>query len=217
VINCLLLWALPDSWTRFELLAPDVGERVEAEMRRRFEGAEVDEADLGRVIQLQVESLREFAADGVIMLATHAQGKSSAAMPPPGLSLTLALANRPDAQRSEGEAGGGARSPGAAAFVSEATPLILDDIEMSAFTKESRVAVTVPGVGTPFNRFQVQAFVLPNDQAGMAVITLTTFDPDSENDARETARLFANTLTFVTADEADTDISGRAATPEDKR
>jgi hypothetical protein len=188
-------------------MAPDVGKQVEDEMRQRFDGSGVDESDLRRVIQLQVESLRDFAADGVILVATHAEGRSGAAMPPTGLSLTLALANRPDAGSSDGEAGVGGRSPVAAAFVSEATPLLLEDTEMSAFTKESRAEVKLPGIDTPCNRFQAQAFVLPNDQAGMAVITVTTFDPDSEDEARETARLFANTLTFVTADdEANADI-----------
>jgi hypothetical protein len=90
---------------------------------------------------------------------------------------------------------------------------VLEDTELSAFTKESRAEVTLPGVGTPFNRFQALAFVLPNDQAGMAVITVTTFDPASEDGARETTRLFANTLTFVTADdEDDRDVSGRDST-----
>jgi len=35
------------------------------------------------------------------------------------------------------------------------------------------------------------------------VVTVTTFDPTLEEDALSTARAFANTLTFVRADEDD--------------
>ena len=199
--DCLLLWALPDTWLQFELLAPDLGERIEEEMRRQFEGSGVEEADLARVIALQRETLRDFAGDGIVLLATRAEQGGSPGESPPGLSLTLALANRP-ASGSSGEHGSeGGRSAGAAAFVSEAKPLVLEDAELNAFTRESRAEVPVAGVEKPLQRFQAQAFVLPKDQAGMAVITVTTFDPDFENEARDTARNFANTLCFVTADD----------------
>ena len=199
--DSLLLWALPDTWLQFELLAPDLGQRIEEEMRRRFDGTGVEEADLARVIALQTETLREVAADGIVLLATRAEQGGSPGEPPPGLSLTLALANRP-ASGSPGEQGSdGERSAGVAAFVSEAKPLVLEDAELSAFTRESRAEVPVTGIEKPLQRFQVQAFVLPKNEAGMAVITVTTFDPDFENEALDTARTFANTLCFVTADE----------------
>ena len=71
---------------------------------------------------------------------------------------------------------------------------------MSAFTVEEHAEVAV--AGTTLKRFQTQVFVLPKDQTGMAVVTVTTFDPDREADARKSARDFADTLCFVTADEA---------------
>jgi hypothetical protein len=201
--DCLLLWALPDTWLQFELLAPDVEEHLDAEMRRRFEGTGVEEEDLARVITLQAQTLRESAADGIVLLATRAEEGGSPGEPPPGLSLTLALANRPTSGSPGEEGSEGGRSSGVAAFISEASPLLLDDAELSAFTRESRAEVPVAGIEKPLTRFQAQAFVLPKGQAGMAVITVTTFDPAFENEARDTARGFANTLCFVTADDED--------------
>ncbi len=203
--DCLLLWALPDTWLQFELLAPDVEHRLDAEMRRRFEGTGVEEEDLARVITLQIGTLRESAADGIVLLAMRAEEGGRPGEPPPGLSLTLALANRPTTGSPPGDAEGseGGRSSGAAAFVSEARPLVLEDADLSAFTRESRAEVSVAGIEKPLTRFQAQAFVLPKDQVGMAVITVTTFDPDFENEARDSARNFAETLCFVTADHED--------------
>jgi hypothetical protein len=37
----------------------------------------------------------------------------------------------------------------------------------------------------------------------MAVVTVTTFDPGRTEDARTSAREFADTLTFLAVDEAD--------------
>lgn len=175
-------------------------------MRRQFEMTGIEEADLSQVIALQIECLRDAAADGVVLLATHGQGESKAGIPPPGLSLTLALANRPvSGTAGEGPTSGeGAstreRSGEAAKFVSDAAPFVLANPEVSAFTRETRAEVSVPGADKPFARLQSQAFVLPKDHAGMAVITVTTFHPDCEEAAREMARNFANTLCFVTAD-----------------
>jgi hypothetical protein len=208
VINCLLFWALPDSWTQFDLLAPDVGERIEREMRLRFEGVGIDEAELASVIAAQVERIREFAADGVVLLATRAQGGAEAGDPPPGLSLTLALANRPTSGFGGGESSANETAPaerltaaGRAAFVSEAQPFLLEDPELEAFSREKRSEVSVSGLERPLRQFQAQAFVLPKGQTGMAVITVTTFDPDREDVARQTARLFAGTLRFVTPED----------------
>lgn len=206
VIRSVLLWALPDSWVQYELLAPDVNACIERDMRRRFEGTGVDETELARVIALQIDTLRSFAEDGIILLATQPRSQGDPEKPPTGLSLTLALANRP-ASGTPGESTAMADgspagpSPAASTFISEAEPFILEDPELSAFMRESRVEVPVPGVETPLSRFQAQAFVLPDAQAGMAVITVTTFDHDSEDDARQVARYFANTLCFVTADD----------------
>lgn len=205
-MHAVLLWALPDLWIQFELLAPDVEARIEEEMRRRFEGI-VEETELARVIALQVENIRSVAEDGIILLATYGQGSSDSGIPPPGLSLTLALANRPPS----GDPSTGAteqaapRSADTAAFVSKATPLVLEDPELTAFTRERRTELPVAGVDRPFNQFQAQAFVLPKDQAGMAIVTVTTFHPDFEDEARDAARNFANTLCFVTADDEDAD------------
>lgn len=208
MINCLLFWALPDSWMQFDLLAPDVGERIEAEMRLRLESAGIEDADLARLIEVQLARLREAAADGVVLFATRAQGGADVGDPPPGLCLTLALANRPAPEANGGpEAPGeeppsrGAASAPAAAFVSEARPLLLDDPELEALVREKRTEVTVPGTEQRLSQFQAQAFVLPKGHVGTAVITVTTFDPDREDDARETARQFAGTLRFVTSDE----------------
>jgi hypothetical protein len=203
VIHAVLLWALPDSWTQFDLLAPDFGARIDAEMRRRLEGV-VGEADLSQAIALQVENIRSAAEDGVILLATLAQETSgSSEMPPRGLSLTLALANRPPS----GEPGTGGpeaaapRSAETAAFVSEAKPLVLEAPDMTAFTSERRTEMPLAGMDNPISQFQAQVFVLPNDQAGMAVVTVTTFHRDCEDEARKAARTFANTLRFVAADD----------------
>lgn len=209
MINGLLLWALPDSWTQFELLASEVDEQVESEMGRRFQGTDLDEVTLASVSALLAESLREVAANGVVLLAIRAEPGVNSADPPPGLSLTLALANRPDPttqnHNSSGEhsdnstAPPKARSSNVALFVSEATPLPLESPALSAFAKESRQEVLIPGIEQPLSRFQAQVFVLPKDHAGMAVITVTTFQSELEHDARGAARAFANTLVFVTA------------------
>lgn len=203
-----LLWSLPASWTQFELLAPDVYARIEEEMRNRLEGV-VDEAELTRALRIQGETIRSIAEDGVILLATYAKGSSDSPMPPAGLSLTLALANRPTSGTPDDQPGGRAtdssHSTGGSAVVSDPKPLVLEDTDMVAFTRERRGEVRIPGVDKPLNQFQAQAFVLPNGQAGMAVITVTTFDPDCEGDARNAAHDFANSLCFVTADEADED------------
>ena len=164
-------------------------------MRRRLEGSGVKEAELARVLALQAEMLREFAADGVVLLATHAGENPGPGKPPPGLSLTLALANRPASSPSGQAATPGNRAPGAdqteqarpsgaVEFQSESTPFVLEDTELTAFTRERRSEVSVPGIESSLTQFQAQAFVLPKDQAGMAVITVTTFDPGFENEAR---------------------------------
>ena len=173
-------------------------------MRRRFEGL-VEESQLVGMIALQVEHLQSAAEDGVVLLATYAQGKSEGGLPPAGLSLTLALANRPSAEGNPDGVKEKASSLENATFTSEAKPLVLDDPEMTALISERRTEVSIPGVERPFEQFQAQAFVLPNDQAGMAVVTVTTFHPDFEDEARETARRFANTLCFATGDDEESD------------
>ena len=74
--------------------------------------------------------------------------------------------------------------------------------------------MNLPGSERPLSQFQAQAFVLPKGQAGMAVITVTTFDPNREEAARQTARLFASTLKFVTLDEEDGDADSSESNSE---
>ena len=209
-MNAVLLWALPTDWTQFELLAPDVDEKVESEVRRRFDGTGVDEDEVTRLITAQIQALHEFAQDGVVLLATRPERADGENAPPPGLSLTLALANRPTSSPGEDSISApdaapaevGPASPAArpAPTRSASIPLVLKNPDMSAFTVEEHAEVAV--AGTTLKRFQAQVFVLPKDQTGMAVVTVTTFDPDREADARKSARDFADTLCFVTVDEA---------------
>ena len=209
-MNAVLLWALPTDWTQFELLAPDVDEQVESEVRRRFDGTGVDEDEVTRLIATQIQALHEFAQDGVVLLATRPERADGEDDPPPGLSLTLALANRPTAGPAEGslpspdaapaEAEGTSPTTGPPPTRSAPIPFVLKDPDMAAFTVEEHAEVAV--AGTTLKRFQAQVFVLPKDQTGMAVVTVTTFDPDREADARKSARDFADTLHFATVDEA---------------
>jgi hypothetical protein len=211
-MNAVLLWALPSDWTQFELLAPDVGEQIESEVRRRFEGTGVDEDDVARLIDTQIQSLLEFAQDGVVLLATRPEQPGGKNDPPPGLSLTLALANLPSSgpggesdpspDSASSEAGSTSPTGGPAPTRSAPMPLVLQDPDMTAFTIEEHTEVVVAGPGGALKRFQAQVFVMPKDQAGMAVVTVTTFDPDREGDARKSARDFADTLCFVNVDEA---------------
>ena len=211
-MNAVLLWALPTDWTQFELLAPDVDEQVESEVRRRFEGTTVNEDEVTRLIATQLQALHEIAQDGVILLATRPERAAGENAPPAGLSLTLALANRPTSGPGEepasapdtalAEAGGTSAAAGSAPRRSAAIPLILKDPNMAAFTVEEHAEVALPGAN--LKRFQAQVFVLPKDQTGMAVVTVTTFDPDREADARKSAHDFADTLCFVALDEEET-------------
>lgn len=207
--RAVLLWALPDTWLQFETLDPDIDARIEEEMRRRFEGV-VDEADLARVVALQRENILTAAEDGIVLVATTAEATSGTGMPPAGLSLTLALANLPGAGTSnptsapetppeQPATGGGSGS--APPFLSETTPLVLEDPDLIAFVSEGHAEVSFAGLETPVTRFQAQTFVVPRDQAGVAVITVTTFDANCEDEARETARSFANTLCFASTDD----------------
>src|SRR4051812_48392571 len=158
-MDAVLLWALPDEWVQFELLAPEVAVSVEADMRRRFEGSGVAEEALDSLISAQLEATQEAAGDGVVLVAACARRQAGPGDPPPGLSLTLALANRPPS--SEEGAPAAARSPEATAFVSSALPLRLSDNDMSGFVRETKAEVALPGVEEPLRRFQVQAFVFP--------------------------------------------------------
>ena len=215
-MNAVLLWALPTDWTQFELLAPDVDEQIESEVRRRFDGTGVDEDEVSRLIATQIQTLHEYAQDGVVLLATRPQRAEGRNDPPPGLSLTLALANRPAAGSADGsfrppdpapaEAGGTSPTPGSSPRRSAPIPLVLQDPDMAAFSVEEHAEVAV--ARTTLKRFQAQVFVLPKDQTGMAVVTVTTFDPDRETDARKSARDFADTLSFVTVDEMDQPVEG---------
>ena len=209
-MNAVLLWALPADWTQFELLAPGVDEHIESEVRRRFEGTGADEDEVTRLIATQIQALHEFAQDGVVLLATRPEQAANENHPPPGLSLTLALANRPTSNPGEEPVSAPDPAPAEASSTSPAArpaptrsapiPLVLKDPDMTAFTVEEHAEVAV--AGTNLKRFQAQVFVLPKDQTGMVVVTVTTFDPDREDDARKSARDFADTLCFVTVDEA---------------
>jgi hypothetical protein len=42
-MDAVLLWALPDDWVQFELQAPDLADKVDADMRQRFAGSGVRE------------------------------------------------------------------------------------------------------------------------------------------------------------------------------
>src|SRR4051794_10836685 len=99
MMHAALFWALTHNWTQFEPLASDTADLMEQEMRRRFEGV-VDDAELARVVAIQVESILSAAESGVVLLATSGPGTNEPRMPPPGLSLTLALANRPASGRA---------------------------------------------------------------------------------------------------------------------
>lgn len=200
-MDAVLLWALPDDWVQFELLAPDVADSVDEDMRRRFEGSGVEEAALDSLIATQLDGFQEAAADGIVLIAACARKEAGPGDPPPGLGLTLALGNRPPPSHEQEGAPTGARSPEATAFASSALPLRLSDSDMSGFIREARAEVTLPGVETALQRFQVQAFVFPAGQPGFMTVTVTTFDPSLEEDARSAARGFADTLTFVVAEE----------------
>jgi hypothetical protein len=198
-MEAVLLWALPDDWVQFELLAPDLVAGVDADMRRRFAESGVGEEALGSLIASQVQAFQEAAGDGVVLVAACARKEAGPDDPPPGLSLTLALGNLPP---PGGEPTPGAsRSPEVTAFVSSALPLRLSDSDMSGFIRESRGEIPLPGIDRPLSRFQAQAFVFPAGQSGVITVTVTTFDPALEDDARAAARGFADTLTFVAADE----------------
>jgi len=198
-MDAVLLWALPDDWVQFELLAPDVAAKVNADMRRRFAGSGVEEGDLASLIASQLQGFQEAADDGIVLVAACARKEAGPGDLPPGLSLTLALGNRPPPSAEAAPAA--ARSPEAAAFASSALPLRLSDSDISGFIRETRADVTLPGIDAPLTRFQVQAFVFPAGEPGVITVTVTTFDPALEDDARATARGFADTLTFVVADE----------------
>ena len=198
-MDAVLLWALPDDWIQFELLAPEVADSLDTDMRRRFEGSGVDEEALDSLIAAQLEGFEAAAGDGVVLIAATARKQAGPGDPPPGLSLTLAVGNLPPPAQ-EGTAAG-IRSPEATSFVSSALPLRLSDSDMSGFIREARAEVTLPGIETPLQRFQVQAFVFPAGQPGFMTVTVTTFDPSLEDDARSTARGFADTLTFVVAED----------------
>jgi hypothetical protein len=201
-MDAVLLWALPDDWVQFELLAPDVAETFDTDMRRRFAGSGVDEDALTALIGAQLQSLQQAAEDGIVLVAACPRKEAGPGDPPPGLSLTLALGNLPPPQAAAMPAA--ARSPDAAAFVSSAIPLSLSDDNMSGFIRETRSEVAPPGIDPPLARFQVQAFVFPAGEPGFLTVTVTTFDPTLEDDARAAARAFAETLTFVAADEEET-------------
>jgi hypothetical protein len=199
-MDAVLLWALPDDWVQFELLAPDVAETFDADMRRRFAGSGVAENALSSLIGAQLRGLQEAADDGIVLVAACPRKQAGPGDPPPGLSLTLALGNRPPPQAGTAPTAVG-RSPEAAAFVSSALPLRLSDPDMSGFIRETRGEVALPGIDPPLARFQAQAFVFPAGEPGFITVTVTTFDPALEDDARAAARAFADTLTFVVADE----------------
>jgi hypothetical protein len=199
-MDAVLLWALPDDWVQFELLAPDLVEKVDADMRGRFAGSGVEEGALDSLITSQLEAFQEAAGDGVVLVAACARKEAGPGDPPPGLSLTLALGNLPSSTVEGGA--GTAPSPDTSAFVSSALPLQLSDADMSGFMRETRAEVILPGLDAPLDRFQAQAFVFPAGQPGVITVTVTTFDLALEDDARSTARSFADTLTFVVADEA---------------
>jgi hypothetical protein len=198
-MDAVLLWALPDEWVQFELLAPELPAKVDADTRRRFEGSEVDDSAVSSLIATQLQTFQEAADDGIVLVAACARKEAGPGDPPPGLSLTLAVGNRPPPR---GEPSPGAsRSPEATAFASSALPLRLSDADMSGFIRETRAEVALPGIDAPLSRFQAQAFVFPAGEPGVLTVTVTTFDPTLEDDARSTARAFADTLTFVAADE----------------
>jgi hypothetical protein len=201
-MDAVLLWALPDDWVQFELLAPDVAETFDTDMRRRFAGSGVDEDALTALIGAQLQSLQQAAEDGIVLVAACPRKETGPGDPPPGLSLTLALGNLPPPQAQA--APGAPRSRDAAAFVSSALPLPLSDSNMSGFIRETRGEVTLPGIDPPLARFQVQAFVFPAGEPGFLTVTVTTFDPTLEDDARAATRAFAETLTFAAADEEET-------------
>jgi hypothetical protein len=209
-MNAILLWALPSTWCQFELLDHDLGERIDAEMRERFRGTDLCEDDLERLIATQLQALSAAAENGIALLATRPEQAMMPEGPPSGLSLTLALANRPGRDNAADDASQPqvrVSSPARAVHdgLSAAHPLVLEDAQMDAFSQESRAEVPVSGVTKPLTRFQVQVFVLPKGQVGMAVVTVTTFDPRREDEAREAARSFANTLRFVTAPDGEPD------------
>ena len=198
-MDAVLLWALPDDWVQFELLAPEVAGQVDADMRRRFAGSGVEDEALASFIATQIDGFQQAAGDGIVLVAACARKEAGPDDPPPGLSLTLALANRPPATAEAAPAA--APSPTAAAFASSALPLRLSDPDMTGFVRETRGEQDLPGIATPLRRFQVQAFVFPAGEPGVITVTVTTFDPTLEDDARAVARSFADTLTFVVADE----------------
>jgi hypothetical protein len=197
-VDAVLLWALPDDWVQFELLEPHVADKVDADMRRRFAGSGVEREALGALIATQLETLQEAATDGIVLVAACARKEAGPGDPPPGLSLTLAVGNRPPAATEP--APPAARSPETAAFVSSALRLRLSDSDMSGFIRETRAEVALAGIDPPLHRFQAQAFVFPAGQPGVLTVTVTTFDPGLVDDARATARAFADTLTFIVAE-----------------
>lgn len=211
-MDAILLWALPVEWVQFELLAPGVGSQIETEVRRRFEGTGVEEEQVEQLIASQLQALQMSAEDGVVLLATRPERVDGDEDTPPGLSLTLALANlpphtgertTPDQKAATTGPEGSNAATGASPSRSEPLPLVLKDPDMTAFMVEEHAEIPVAGADSILHRFQAQVFVRPKDQGGMAVVTVTTFDPDRTEDARKSAREFADTLTFVSVDEAE--------------
>ena len=199
-VDALLLWALPDDWVQFKLLAPEVTAEVDADMRRRFAGSGVEDEALASLIAAQIDGFQQAAGDGVVLVAACARKEARPDDPPPGLSLTLALGNLPPTTADA--AAVATSSPAAASFASSALPLRLSDSNMTGFVREIRSMVDLPRVAAPLQQFQVQAFVFPAGEPGVITVTVTTFDATLQNDARAAARSFAESLTFVVADEA---------------
>jgi hypothetical protein len=184
---------------QFELLAPSLAADVDADMRRRFVGSGIEDA-LTALITAQIEGLQQAAGDGIVLVAACPRREAGLDDPPSGLSLTLALGNRPPGTPETAKPA--APSPAPAAFASSALPLRLSDSNMTGFVHETHAVVDLPGIAAPLQQFQVQAFVFPAGEPGVITITVTTFDPTLQNDARAAARSFADSLTFVVADEA---------------
>src|SRR2546423_13693520 len=83
-MEAVLLWALPDDWVQFELLAPDLVASVDADMRRRFAGSDVEEEALSSLIGSQVQAFQDAAGDRVVLVAARARQEAGAGHPPPG-------------------------------------------------------------------------------------------------------------------------------------
>lgn len=194
---CLVFFALPEGWERFDLWEPSAEAAVAGRLEERLTQEGVGTSERTALIKAAADAVVQARQAGVLVWAIHL----AAPDPARPATLTVGLHAIPQWSPASSPPASGVPGvpapavPGGATYIappSEPRPLELVFGDAAGFTREWRLRIEPPGPAA--SMFCAQAVVVNRPPRVVATVTVSAFEPADEDGLRSVAADVARSL-----------------------